>query len=204
MNENQPHNHEENAGSETTPTPERTTPLHPQIWVGSLADYNNGRLIGDWLDAAVDDDELIGGARAILATSETPGAEEWAIFDYEDFGTWKPGESEDLAVVARVARGILEHGPAFAAWAELHDAEPDMLEAFTDSYLGEYDSPSAWAETGIEDLGFEGLLDKAVPDAVRGYVRIDYAAVARDAWLSGDIYVVQRPGGGVWIFDSRP
>lgn len=31
---------------------------HPEIWVGSLSDYNNGRLYGAWLDATLDPDEL--------------------------------------------------------------------------------------------------------------------------------------------------
>ena len=85
-----------------------------QLWMGrptatdpfpALADYNNGRLTGDWADAAVEDEELLAEAKRILATSETPGAEEWGIFDYDDFGDFKPEQFESLEVVARVARG---------------------------------------------------------------------------------------------------
>lgn len=30
----------------------------PAVWIGSLADYNNGRLTGEWVEAAVDGEEL--------------------------------------------------------------------------------------------------------------------------------------------------
>lgn len=181
----------------------RSSAESPRIWIGSLADYNAGTLHGDWVDAATDEDALIEAAKAIVDRSETPGAEEWAIFDYDGFGDWKPGEYEDLTVVARVARGISEHGLAFSFWAEFHDADPQMLDSFSEAYLGEYDSAEAWAEIVARDMDLEAALDRAIPDAFRNYVNIDYEAIARDAWLSGDIYLAHRPGGGVWIFDAR-
>lgn len=180
--------------------------LHPKVWIGSLADYNAGTLTGDWVDAATDADTLIASAKAILARSEEPGAEEWAIFDFDDFDTWHPGEYEDLTIVARVARGIAEHGPAFAAWADLHDAEPDLMDSFSDAYLGAYDSTQAWAETMLDDLGttaeVERILTEKVGDMAR-YIHLDTGAWAHDAWLSGDIAIVTNPDGGVWVFDGR-
>jgi len=177
--------------------------LHPRVWIGSLADYNNGTLTGEWVDAAVDGAELSAAARAIVANSEQPDAEEWAIFDHDEFGSWTPGESEDLHIVARVARGIAEHGAAFAAWAELHDADEAMLDSFSDAYLGAYDSAEAWAETVMDDLGVQTQIEEALPGDIARYVRLDSGAWAQDAWLSGDVAIVHRPGGGVWIFDSR-
>ena len=177
--------------------------LRPQIWVGSLADYNAGRLHGDWLDAAVPDDLLAASVRVILAGSTEPDAEEYGIFDYEQFGAFRVGEYEQLDVVARVARGIQEHGPAFAAWAELHDADPDMLAGYEDAYLGHYDTIEDWAREVLLDATLEAELDRAVPDTLRTYVSIDYAAFARDCQIGGDIYVETAEGGGVWIFHAR-
>lgn len=204
MNEHHLEQHPEQQPSqpEREPAPRQT----PKVWIGSLADYNNGTLTGDWVDAATDDEQLIAVAQQIVAGSDDPSAEEWAIFDYEDFGTWRPGEYEDLTVVAAVARGIAEHGPAFAAWAELHDADPDMMTSFEDAFLGEFDSAGAWAESMLEDLGsreeIDRLLAEKVGDLAR-YVRLDTGAWARDAWLSGDVAIVRRPEGGVWVFDAR-
>lgn len=188
------------------PTPERATHPSPRIWIGSLADYNAGTLTGEWTDAAVPDEELIETAQRILARSEDPAAEEWAIFDHEGFGSWTPDMYEDLSRVAAVARGIREHGPAFAAWADLHDADYDMLASFADAYLGEYDSPEAWAEMMLDDLGAREEIDRALEEKVGDlarYVHLDTGAWAQDAWLSGDIAIVHKPGGGVWVFDGR-
>lgn len=194
------------SGQEQPPTGQEREPSieAPRIWIGSLADYNNGTLHGDWVDAAVPDDDLITAARRIVASSETPGAEEWAIFDHDGFGGLTIGEYERLEVVAAVARGIVEHGPAFAAWAELHDCAPDMLAGFSDAYLGEYNSPAAWAEEVCADLGIEELLVKlSLPGGIAAHIHIDYAAIANDARLSGDIDVAHGPDGRVWIFDAR-
>lgn len=132
MNEHQP---QQGSGQdpEQESIYERLPTRNPRVWIGSLADYNNGVLHGDWADAAVDDAELIAAAQAILATSEQPGAEEYAIFDYDDFGDFRPEQYEQLSLVAKVARGIQEHGDAYAAWAQLHDADSDMHDAFEDS-----------------------------------------------------------------------
>lgn len=203
MNEHEPQQHGE---PELPENHERHHDVRPMVWIGSLADYNAGLLTGDWIDAAVEDDELLDAARSVVANSHTPGAEEWAIFDFEGFGSWRPGEHEDLATVATIARGIRDHGPAVAAWADLHDADPDMLVGFEDAYLGHYDSPAAWAEHVMEDMGLtgeRGELTKAIPESLQPYIRIDYAMWARDCFLEGSIYFEEDPAGGVWVFDPR-
>jgi len=190
MNEQHPHK----------PERESQNDLHPRIWVGSLADYNAGRLHGTWLDAAVDTDELVDGVQRMLASSQEPNAEEWGIFDFDEFGTYRVNEYDDLAQVARVARGIRDHGPAFAAWAELHDGDDAMLDGFEDAFLGAYDTAVDWAREVLEDGALEAELDRAIPDSLRAYVSIDYAAFVHDCQIGGDIDVEANPDGGVWIF----
>jgi antirestriction protein len=172
----------------------------PRIWVGSLADYNNGRLHGEWIDAAVSADELAAAVQRMLASSEEPGAEEYGIFDYENFDGFRVHEYDRLDRVARVARGIAEHGPPFAAWAELHDGDESMLDQFEDAYHGEYDSPSEWARDVLEISGLQKAIDRVVPEGLRPYVQVDCDMWARDASLAGDIHVASNPAGGVWIF----
>ncbi len=174
--------------------------LNPRIWIASLADYNAGRLHGDWIDAAVDEQELLAAAQRILASSREPGAEEWGIFDFDEFGAFRVNEYDDLAMVAKVARGIAEHGPAYAAWAELHGGDPTMLDQFEDCFLGAYDSEVDWAREGLDDAALDYELERSVADSLRPYVSIDYAALARDSQLGGDIYIERTPTGGVWIF----
>ena len=201
------------AEAQTGSSPEQDLErLHPAIWIGSLLDYNNGVLHGDWTDAGREDSDIWADVQRILATSPTAKetgepAEEWGIFDYEDFGDWKPGEYEDLGVVAAVARGIAVHGPAFAAWADLHDADPNVLASFEDCFLGDYESPAQWAEELFEESGGRAELERATASALgslAGYVTFDAALFANAAWLSGDVYFCTRNDGRVWIFRTNP
>ncbi|WP_454162997.1 antirestriction protein ArdA [Gordonia iterans] len=177
--------------------------LRPQVWIGCLAAYNNGRLHGDWVDAAVESDELYESVQRILASSPEPDAEEWGIFDSDEFGSYRVHEYDQLEQVARVARGIAEHGPAFAAWAELHDGDEGMLDNFENAYCGAYDSEQAWADEVVDSTELEATLDQHVTGWLRGHVTIDYAGIARDLELSGEVHIEPNPAGGIWVFDTR-
>jgi antirestriction protein len=180
---------------ETEPRPS------PAIYVASLADYNNGVLHGAWIDAARDPDEIQGDINDILDSSREPNAEEWAIHDYGQFGRWRVHEYDSIEQVSRIARGIAEHGYAFSAWADVFDGEPASfdIDSFHEAYLGHYDSVAEYVERMGDELGYTEELAK-LPEHLQSYVRIDYAAIARDVQLSGDVATVDDPHGGVWIF----
>ncbi|MFN3006662.1 antirestriction protein ArdA [Mycolicibacterium wolinskyi] len=193
-----PHpDHEPDTGPEHDNEPRPS----PAIYVASLADYNNGVLHGRWIDAARDPAQLHADVAAMLATSRQPDAEEFAIHDYEQFGVCRIHEYDSLELVARIARGIRQHGDAFSAWADVHEAEPERFDDFAEAYLGHYDSVQDYAEQVADDLGYTEELEK-LPEAIQPYARIDTAAMARDMTLSGAIYVTPDPSGGVWVFDS--
>ena len=156
------------------------------------------------LAAAREPDELYADINAILAGSREPNAEEWAIHDYEQFGRWKVGEFDSIEQISRVAKNIAEHGYAYSAWADVFDGEDASFDtdAFHEAYLGHYDSVTDYVEQMADDLGYEQKLDK-LPEYLRGYTRIDYAAIGRDMELSGDIATVQDPNGGLWIFRAK-
>ena len=179
----------------------------PRIWAGSLADYNNGRLHGAWVDAArepaaiqADIDTMLAASPWAARTGEP--AEEWGVLDYDNFGACRIDQHENLDWISAVARGIAEHGPAFAAWADVVE-DPELLPGFEDAYIGEYDSLEAYAEQLISDLGYDDLLDRVVPPTLRPYVEFNIAGYAQDMWLNGEVHVYHRSGGGVWIFDAR-
>lgn len=187
---------------------EKLSADQPRVWVGSLGDYNNGILHGEWLDAARDPDEIHADISRMLTASPTAAetgqpAEEWAIFDSDNFGPAHIHEHDSIEMVARMACGIAEHGLAFAAWADVCDGDNDMLNGFEDTYLGHYDSVESYAEQLVDDLGYEQTLDRLFPDSLRSYVRFDTAALANDMQLGGDIHAVNANNGGVWIFDGR-
>lgn len=182
---------------------ERLAAERPRIYVASLADYNNGRLHGTWLDASREPEELYADISRMLRSSREPGAEEFAVHDYEGFGEARIDEYDGIDHVARIARGIAEHGLAFGAWACLQEGNPEALDQFTDAYLGHYDSLQAYAEQLIDDLGYQQLLDESVPESLQPYARIDTEALARDMHLEGDLTVMPAEDGGIWLFDGR-
>jgi antirestriction protein len=169
--------------------------------VASLTDYNAGRLVGHWIDAAVEPDELATQISAMLAQSPSPDAEEWAIHDYEGFGPLPLSEYEDLAIVSTVARGVAEHGEAFAHWAAIvGTADAESLARFEDTYLGAYESLASYAEEFLDDLGYLDAVEAAVPEGMQPYVSVDIAGFARDLELAGDI-VTSEGSEGVYVFD---
>ncbi len=106
-------------GEDNTEEHETIEPSRPRIYAASLADYNAGRLHGVWINANQDAEQLSEEIAAMLRRSPTPGAEEWAIHDYESFGPAAVSEYDSLERISRITRGIAEHGQAFAAWAAI-------------------------------------------------------------------------------------
>ncbi|WP_100480539.1 antirestriction protein ArdA [Mycobacteroides abscessus] len=192
---NQPDNNEV-PGHDAEPAPT------PAIYVASLADYNNGKLHGAWIDAAREPEAIYTDINAMLAQSREENAEEFAIHDYDQFGTCRISEFDSIEKVSRIACGIKEHGEAFAAWADAYESDPECLDDFSDVHLGHHESTQAFAEQMADDLGYTDELAK-LPESLRPYVHFDSAALARDMELAGDIHVASNPSGGVWIFDSR-
>lgn len=188
---------------EQQPEPPENEPAgpRPRIYVASLSDYNAGRLHGRWIDAARDPAELHADIDAMLRVAPARDAEEWAIHDHEGFGDWRLSEYESIETVSAVAAGIVEHGPAVAAWASHVDGDLDELARFEDAYRGVWNSVEAYAEDLLDDLGAAGTLAAAVPDWIEPYVHLDVDGFARDLELSGDIWV-SVVEGGVAIFDG--
>ncbi len=183
--------------------PEKDPDTVPRLYVASLSDYNAGRLHGRWIDAAQDGDEVWAEVEVMLKASPEPFAEEWAIHDYEGFGPLRLGEYEDLPTVAKVARAIVEYGPAYAHWASIvgiHD--PDDLERFEDVFLGHAESVEAYAEELLDELGYLELIERSLSEHLQPYVRFDVAGFARDLELSGDM-TTSEGEGGVYVFDQN-
>jgi antirestriction protein len=193
---------EEQQEQQTRQVAEREAHDRPRIYVASLSDYNAGRLHGAWLAADVEAEDLHAGVQAMLAESPEPGAEEWAIHDYEGFGHLPLSECESMERVSRVARGIAEHGGAYAAWAAHRDVNDEQLsETFDQAYLGRYASLAEYAEQLADDLGWAQELD-ALPDYLTPYVQFDADAFARDLEFGGDVFTADDGEGGVHVFDA--
>lgn len=192
------HEHTPTSGHEREHDPDTT----PAIYVASLADYVNGRLHGTWIDATIGADAIQHEIQAMLATSKEPAPEEWAIHDYENFGPLRLSEYESIERVADIAENIKEKGPAFAAWLDYTGLDQEDWHYFDDAYLGEYDSLDAYAEQVTDGLGYDRILDDAIPESIRTYVKLDTHAMAQDLEASGEVFTVESDSG-VYVFSSH-
>lgn len=174
--------------------------MSPKIYVACLAAYNNGVLHGTWIDAAQDADAIHEEIEAILASSPIPGAEEFAIHDFEDFGDYHVNEYDSVALVSSIGQALAEHGEAMSAWLanampQNVDQAQQRIDEFEDAYLGEWDSIEAYADDYLEEMGAHDALAQFGPS-----VRIDVAAFARDLELGGDVFTARSSGWQVFIF----
>ena len=180
---------------------EQAVPPQPRIYIASLSDYNAGRLHGRWINAARPADELREDIAAMLARSPEPIAEEWAIHDYTDFCGTSVDEHEDLETVSELARGIAQHGHAFAAWALLVDNEREGLARFEEAFLGTWDKVEDYAEELLDGIGATAELAQ-LPEWLHPYVKLDIEGFTRDLVLGGDILAIDD-NGRAHIFDGR-
>jgi antirestriction protein len=168
----------------------------PRIYVACLAAYNNGILHGAWIGADQSADELHEAVQRMLAASPMPGAEEWAIHDYEGFGELRLSEWESFERVSNVAAGIAEHGDAFNAWLA-YDASRDAtdMQSFEDAYRGEWDSLRAYAENFADDIGLYAAAEKSGSH----YVVVDIDMLTRD--LGIELYTAESDHHTIYVFD---
>lgn len=194
-----------NASHEQHEQPKDWPRLDPRVWIASLSDYDAGRLHGEWVDAAVDEHELRDAIRRILDSSPDPDAEGWAIFDYDNFGAFKPGEHEDLATVAAIGRGIEKHGFAFSTWADISDTHISDLEVeFEGAFMGHFDSKDLLVDSILDDFDIHKTLWKALPAWLASHITIDREGIARDMQTSEDLHIEDAPEGGVYVFRGCP
>lgn len=168
-------------GSETEAAPQ----YQPRIYVANPANQEHGDEHGHWIDANQTADELGGAVVAALSSSSTE-APEWVIQACEAFAGLDVNGFTDLNLIARLARGVAEHGAAYAVFVQIVGTnDRDQLDKFDDFYVGSYDSPEAWARSVGEDLEWDNHLDEVVDPMLRSYLVIDYARFAheqRHAW----------------------
>ncbi|GGM39423.1 antirestriction protein [Longimycelium tulufanense] len=175
----------------------------PQIYIASLADYTDGYLHGEWVDADQDVDSIRSDIERMLKASRFRDAE-YAIHDYDGFYGLLLDEWESLDHVSAIGQGIAQHGPAFAAYVHVLSnnaggvsrIDLDDLSKFEDRARGEWNSFRDYAEDLAREFGYFEVLDKLTD--VTHYFTFDVGAFARDLEMDTDSCEI---AGRVYVFD---
>ena len=166
------------------------SPAVTRIYVACLAAYNNGKLHGKWigLDDDTTEESLQEAIAAMLRASPEPGAEEWAIHDYDGLPA-SLGENPDLTTLIATANAVRRYGEIFGLYME-HTGY-DVQEAashFEEAYQGAFPNPESFGQQLWEELGY----DAQIPEHLRNYVDTD--RFTNDLFLGGDYFDVRHDG----------
>jgi antirestriction protein len=167
-----------------------------RAYVADLAAYNSGQLIGQWVDLdGLDADDMKAAVQAVIDASPFPGAEEYAIHDWDGVPT-SFGEWPDWELVAAYVEAATELDEAdlqaFNIWRDNVPGYNNELQAFRDEYRGCYDSGAEYAEQLADDLG--------IPfPAGWPFSCIDWDSAWREVELGGDCWS-ERGSFGLHVF----
>jgi antirestriction protein len=184
---------------DTDESAERVKQCESRIYVADMASAQHGISHGLWLDADQEPNELNDDIAAMLASSPTPEATEWAVQATEDFAGLDLHGYTDTTLISILAKGVAEHGHAYSAWVAINGTDDRaMLERFDDFYVGDYESREAWMREVADDLGWRKQRERITDPLLQPYVTLDYAAMAEDAARSWD--AVTGTDGRLYVF----
>lgn len=184
---------------------ETTETVTPKVWIGCLASYNAGRLIGEWVEATdVDEMEECRGRVAEQAIAAAKEAGDWPVYftepeefflaDHEGFPRGSIGEYTPFDQVAALGALLEEHGAALTAYLEtLGSADWDLdtlAEQFEERSRGQWDSMEDYARDYVGQVGWAGL-EPSQLKSIESY--LDWEMIARelemDSFITEDGYV---------------
>ena len=130
----------------------------------------------------------------MLATSPIKDSEEFAIHDYEDFGSVYISEYSGLEEVSKIAAFIAEHGEIGAeVLSQRGGSVEESQQLLEEGYHGEFDSEEDFTYYWTHEVDCI-----EIPDRLQYY--IDYKSMARD-WFMTDFLSVQI-GQKVHVFSN--
>jgi len=164
-----------------------------RIYVADLAAYNNGYLHGVWIDITQDIDDIWEQINKMLKASPIEEvAEEFAIHDYEGFGSYRLGEYEGIETAQKIACFIEEHSGIGGELLSYFNGDiEDATKAIEDNYCGCHKSVADYAQELTEETS-------EIPKHLEYY--IDYEKMGHDMELNGDIYTIETGYEEVHIF----
>lgn len=153
-----------------------------KIFISNLKEYNNGKIIGEWVSLPCE------GLEEVLNKISNNGNDELFISDYEtDISNLKISEYDDILQLNEIAEEIEEmrEDELIAFQAYLEQYANNMEQALEEVRQGNY--RIYYNCDNMEDVAYQvvndcGLLD-GVPEEVKIY--FDYEAYGRDMEING-------------------
>ena len=164
-----------------------------RLYVADLAAYNNGILHGVWIDATEDLEAIWNQINAMLKASPVEEeAEEYAIHDYEGFGSYSVGEYSGIEELHEVAC-FIEEFPEIGSdvLANFSDDLEQARKSLEENYCGCHQSLADYAQDLTESTS-------EVPKHLEFY--IDYDRMGRGMEMSGDIFTIETAHDEVHVF----
>lgn len=168
-----------------------------RVWIGCLACYNGGKLVGEWFDLDdiedVTSDDLHKAAGVNIAAGTH---EELDVFDTDNLPDVFGEITHNVAIeLGRALEDVPEdERETFAAYcaSQWHgNIRHWSYSDFQDTFVGEFEDMEDYAYSLADDL-----LPSDASEFVRRY--FDYEAFARD--LQMDHVVIDLPNGNVAVF----
>lgn len=153
------------------------TKMEPiRIYLTNLAKYNEGRLVGKWVDLPLDESDLEKAVKDVLGTDE-----ESFVTDYE--APFRIEEYENPFELNKFAEQLeeLEEYEQEKVYYLLDNIGHDREEA-----LENHEDVIFYPEMTLEDVAYELIEDGVfgeLTDTIKGY--IDYQKLARDLSIDG-------------------
>ena len=160
-----------------------------RIWIGNLGKYNEGYLVGEWVDLPCDDlYETLGEVYKRIEIGKE--YEETFIADYENDYGYVVGEYDDLDTLNDIAE-TLEGFDEYEAdiWESLHDDglnHDEIMEIIEKgNYItyGNCNDMSDVAMLAYEMSGKLAEIEKVIPSYY-----VDWDAIGRDMDIEGSFY----------------
>lgn len=173
-----------------------------RVFITNLGKYNEGELIGKWLDLPCEDTEE---ELASIGVSDEPDEkgnyyEEYFITDYENDYGYKVGEYDsldDLNEMAEELENLDEYDKEIVnAFIENGSNVEEALEHFRDGDYMLFSNCSDMTDVAYQYIEETGLLD-GVPETLRNY--FDYEAYGRDMSYEGT-FIFTDNGNCVELF----
>ncbi|MFI0985044.1 antirestriction protein ArdA [Streptomyces exfoliatus] len=175
-----------------------TDKIRLTVWIGCLACYNGGSLVGDWYDADMADDITPDD----LHGRETSHEELW-VMDHDGFAGALKGECSpyEVAELARALADLTDHEIApFSAWVEVFGEQTDWdgwVDDFRGAYRGFHESEAHFACERFEETASEEAKACATEWP---FCEIDWNRAA-EVLFTSEFHAEDAPGG-VYVFDA--